>query len=78
MRPILVSLAFIFVWSIANSQVRTNINNGEVITARGKFKKNYSAKASYRIPPKDIKALHEKEMLENKTGESRPVFFTSK
>ena len=72
MRLILVPAAFIFIWSIANAQVRTNINNDEVITARGKFKKNYSAKAPYLIPPKDIKALIEKEMLEIGTGESKP------
>ena len=72
MRLILVSTAFIFIWSITNAQVRTNINNDEVITASGKFKKNYSAKAPYLIPPKDIKALLEKEMLEIITEKSGP------
>lgn len=72
MRLILVFIAFIFIWSIANAQVRTNINNDEVITARGKFKKNYNAKAPYLIPPKDIKALLEKEMLENITEKAGP------
>jgi lysyl endopeptidase len=72
MRLTLVSTAFIFIWSIANAQVRTNINNDEAITDRGKFKKNYSTKSPYLIPPKDIKALLEKEMLENITEKSRP------
>ncbi|MBI1767411.1 MAG: trypsin-like peptidase domain-containing protein [Bacteroidetes bacterium] len=52
--------------------MRTNINNDEVITARGKFRKNYSAKAPYLIPPKDIKALFEKEILEKGADESKP------
>lgn len=72
MKLILIPTAFIFIWSIANAQVRTNINNDEVITARGKFKKNYSTKSPYLIPPKDIKALLEKEILENSTGETKP------
>jgi hypothetical protein len=51
MRLILVPTAFVFICSIANAQVRTNINN-EVITAKGKFKKNYNGKAPYCIATK--------------------------
>jgi hypothetical protein len=52
--------------------VRTNINNDEVITSRGKFEKNYRPKPPYIIPPKDIKNLLEKEILENVTSELKP------
>jgi len=72
MRLILLFTAFAFTFTIIDAQVRTNINNDELINVKGKFKKSYAAKAPYRIPPKDIKALLEKEMLENVTEKARP------
>ncbi|MFM7852690.1 MAG: trypsin-like serine peptidase, partial [Flammeovirgaceae bacterium] len=58
--------------NIVVAQVRTNINSNEIITSKGKFKKNYSTKAMYRIPKKDMKALFDKEMAENSNGEAKP------
>ncbi|MBX2901172.1 MAG: trypsin-like peptidase domain-containing protein [Cyclobacteriaceae bacterium] len=72
MRPFLLSIAFIFFCDISNAQVRTNINNDEVITARGKFKKNYTVKPPYIIPPQDVNALYKKELQEVGAGQAKP------
>lgn len=72
MRRVLLLTTLIFFGSISNAQVRTNFNNNEEINARGKFKKNYTFKRPYHLPRKDIKALFEKELLENSKGEAKP------
>ncbi|MFM7858305.1 MAG: hypothetical protein ACKO96_41905, partial [Flammeovirgaceae bacterium] len=64
--------AFIHLGSVANAQVRTSINSGEVITSNGKFKKSYNTNALYRIPKKDVKALFDKERSESRTDGAKP------
>lgn len=55
------------------AQVKTDFNNTQSITDRGKFMRNYSkSKLPYIIPSKDINALLEKEIGENKSGEAKP------
>lgn len=72
MRPILLLTLFLASLNFAKAQVKTNFNNAEVITAKGKFDKNYLTKSPHTIPAKDIKALLERESLENKSGEPKP------
>ena len=72
MRYILLTIFLLIFLSFTKAQVKTNFNNHEVITVLGKFQKAFQPKGPYIIPAKDIKALIEKEDLENKTGEALP------
>lgn len=63
MKPILLFISFIFILS-ANAQTRTNLNSEEIITAKGKFDKNYNVKEPYIIPAQNISSLLEKEKAE--------------
>lgn len=72
MRPILLLTVLLAFMHIANAQVKTNFNNAELITARGKFMKGFRSKSPFVIPARDIKALLEKEKLEDKTGGGKP------
>lgn len=72
MRPVLFLTVLLAFMTLANAQVKTNFNNPESITTRGKFMKNFRAKNPYIIPARDIKALLEKEALENTSGEAKP------
>ncbi|MBS1949603.1 MAG: T9SS type A sorting domain-containing protein [Bacteroidetes bacterium] len=53
-------------------QVKTNFNNHEEVTVKGKFQKNFSAKIHRNIPPKDIPSLLAKEASESRPGEAKP------
>ncbi len=70
MKPILLFISFIFILN-ANAQTRTNLNSEEIITAKGKFDKNYNVKEPFIIPPQNI----EKEKLEAGTEWSGPFRF---
>ena len=72
MRPILLLALFLAFLNTAKGQVKTNFNNPESITTRGKFMKDFRAKNPYVIPARDIRALLEKEALENASGEAKP------
>ncbi len=72
MRAILLVTMLLAFLNLAKAQVKTNFNNPETITTRGKLGKDFRAKSLYVIPARDIKALLEKEMLENKSGEAKP------
>lgn len=57
----------------ANAQVRTNLNNAEKITTKGKFNKAYRTSIDFEVPKKDIKELLEKEKREYaSTNEDKP------
>jgi|GEM_PF-436665 len=74
MKPILLLTVLLALFSqLANGQVKTNFNNAEVMTARGKFGKNFQAKSPRTIPAKDIKSLLEREAMESKSGEAKPL-----
>ncbi|WKZ61248.1 MAG: serine protease [Cyclobacteriaceae bacterium] len=72
MRSVLLSALLLVFFNVANAQVRTNFNNPKRVTDKGKFVKNFRGKSPYLIPARDIKALLEKEALENAGGEARP------
>lgn len=72
MRIILLLALVVTPLQFTIAQVSTNFNNSEVITARGKFQKDFRAKAPFVIPSRDIKALLDKEALENNTDEAKP------
>ena len=56
MKPILLLTALLALFShLANGQVKTNFNNVEIMTSKGKFGKNFQAKSPRTIPAKDIK-----------------------
>ncbi len=44
MKSTLLALMLLVVLHFANAQVKTNFNNPEIITARGKFMKDFRAK----------------------------------
>jgi len=73
MKPILtLSLFIVIAFNTAIGQVKTNFNNPESISAKGKFNKDFRAKNAYVIPARDIKALVDKEALDNASGVARP------
>ena len=73
MKPILLLTVSLVLFShIANGQVKTNFNNAEIMTSKGKFGKNFQAKSPRTIPAKDIKSLIEKEATEGNLGEAKP------
>ena len=72
MRTILLLTLLISSLHFTNAQVSTNFNSHDVITTRGKFKKDFTAKAPHLIPAKDINMLLQKEALEYNTGEAKP------
>lgn len=55
-----------------DAQVKTNFNNREPITERGKFSKSFREKNPQIIPAKDIQALLDKETRENTSDEAKP------
>ncbi|MBS1559811.1 MAG: trypsin-like peptidase domain-containing protein [Bacteroidetes bacterium] len=58
--------------NIVFGQVKTNFNNLEEISEKGKFQKNFLAKIHRTFLQKDIQLLLDKEAKENKSGEARP------
>jgi lysyl endopeptidase len=73
MKPILLLTVLLALFSqLANGQVKTNFNNAEMMTSKGKFRKNFQAKSPRIIPAKDIKSLLEKEATEGNLGEAKP------
>jgi lysyl endopeptidase len=72
MKTFLLSILLLVFVSFVNAQVKTEFNNPEQVTARGKFSKNFLGKSPYVIPARDIKALLDKEALENTSGEPKP------
>ncbi len=62
MRTILLLSVFLLLFfNPANAQVKTNFNNTEHITARGKFVKDFRGKSPHIIPARDIKACLRKK-----------------
>lgn len=76
MKKITTSLAVFLIFAIflsANAQVRTNLNNVEKISTKGKFNKTTKTEVDLNIPKKDIKELLEKEKKEyTSTNEDKP------
>jgi lysyl endopeptidase len=73
MKPILLLTMLLALFSqLANGQVKTNFNNAEVMTSKGKFGKNFQAKSPRIIPAKDIKSLLEREAKEENLSEAKP------
>lgn len=55
------------------AQVKTNFNNPEKLTEKGKFKRNYKSKVDLELPEKDLKQLLTKELGENKDNTTKPL-----
>ncbi len=72
MRPVLLLTFLLTLFNFTKAQVKTNFNNPEVITARGKFIKDFRVKAPYVIPAMNVKSLLEKEAAESNGGEAKP------
>lgn len=72
MRLILLLILFLVFACLANAQVKTNFNNREPVTARGKFSKDFRGESPYIIPARDINALLDRDALENASGEPKP------
>ncbi len=72
MRTMLLLTFFIALVFTIDAQVKTDFNNHELITERGKFSKNFQGKSPYVIPAQDIKALLENETIERTDGKARP------
>jgi len=72
MRLLLLLTLFLASLNFAKAQVKTNFNNAEVMTTKGKFGKNFLTKSPHTIPAKNIKMLLEREALESKPGEAKP------
>ena len=73
MKPILLLTVSLVLFShLANGQVKTNFNNAEIMTNKGKFGKNFPTKSPRSIPAKDIKSLLEREATEGNLGEAKP------
>ncbi len=76
MSKITTSIAFLLLFVMffsANAQVRTNFNNAEKITTKGKFNKSYGTEFALEVAKKDINELLEKEKTDYAaTNEDKP------
>ncbi len=72
MKKHLIYILLLSFVSFANAQVKTNFNNQEQISIRGKFVKQFRGKSPYLIPARDIKALLDRDALESTSAEARP------
>jgi lysyl endopeptidase len=72
MKPLLISFLLLAFVNFTSAQVKTNFNNQEQISVRGKFVKKFRGKNPYIVAAKDIKALLDKDALEGTSGEARP------
>lgn len=69
----LIAVLLLLVTFSSNAQVRTNLNNTEKITTKGKFNKMYKTPIDFEVPKKDIKELLDKEKREYaSTNEDKP------
>jgi lysyl endopeptidase len=72
MRVILLLTLFGAFAKIAHTQVKTDFNNRETITMRGKFSKSFTGRTPHIIAARDNKTLFENEERENASGGAKP------
>ena len=58
---LIVLLLFVIAFISVNAQVKTNFNNADRITAKGKYNMGYKTAIDFEIPAKNIKDLLEEE-----------------